>query len=389
MKALAKNLTLTVVSLVVFLLGAEGLCRLLKPDVHLFPDHYAEGDVLFRGLVYDPVIGFVGRPGALVGNLDERLNRRGLRGPDFPDEKRPGVVRIVALGDSCTFNAQAYDTRRSLPMFVYTHPFTEFLADMLRPYQRPDRRYEVINAGVVGYDTREGLRFLRDRVLDWHPDVILLRFGWNDQWLLRGFQGGRPEPRDPRVRRLYWGLLHSRLYAFMKRFLTTTMEALPRRSPLPPFLTSRDEALAGVRVPPDEFAFNLRLMIREARDAGILPVVMNAPRGEAKPSLVRGPALGIFVQVAAGYATLEDIFRVHDRYNAIAKRVAEEENAPFVDLDAAFAAAGRADLFGPTEAIHPDEKGNRLIARLTLEELIALGVVRPIAPPPRAAPPRP
>jgi lysophospholipase L1-like esterase len=42
------------------------------------------------------------------------------------------------------------------------------------------RRFEVINAGVAGYSSHQGLlRFLQE-VDEYHPDLLLVSFGWND-----------------------------------------------------------------------------------------------------------------------------------------------------------------------------------------------------------------
>ena len=44
------------------------------------------------------------RPGAEVdGCPGERINRAGYRGPERPRARRPGTLRILALGDSSTF----------------------------------------------------------------------------------------------------------------------------------------------------------------------------------------------------------------------------------------------------------------------------------------------
>jgi hypothetical protein len=76
-------------SLLVFLLCAETFCRLVKPDERWFRDPYAKHGALAALFKYHHVIGWTGRPGAKVLFTDEHLNSRGLRGPEFPDEKPP------------------------------------------------------------------------------------------------------------------------------------------------------------------------------------------------------------------------------------------------------------------------------------------------------------
>jgi hypothetical protein len=129
-----------------------------------------------------------------------------------------------------------------------------------------------------------------------------------------------------------------------------------------------------LRVPPEEYAFNLRLMIREARSHGVRPILLTSPRGVRKVEFVESASYRPFLE-PPGYASLEEIFAIHDRYNVILARVAREGRSP-VDLDGAFAARGRGRFFGPTEILHPDEEGHRLTARLVLAELVRLGIVR-------------
>lgn len=379
-----RNLALACASLVIFLLGMEAFCRVVKPDERWFRDPYANENPLFRLLRYDSLLGWTQRPGAKVLFLDERLNSRGLRGPDFPDEKRPGTVRIVALGDSCTFNVQFSDvTRKPIPLIELRDPFPSILEGMLAPLATPGRRYEVVNGGVLGYSTLQGLRFLRRDVLGWRPDVILARYVWNDHWAADPAYRIRSEPRSAALRWIRWQMLRSRFYAFMVRLITTamghTLSAHPADRPSPSGGAPPAKAL---RVPPAEFEFGLRLLVRETRAGGAIPILATAPRGVLTEKFRQSDAYAPMMR-SLGYASAEEVFRVHDRYNAILRRVAREEHAPLVDLDAAFAARGRGQFFGPTEIIHPNTRGNALIAELMFEELERLEIVpagRPAMP---------
>ncbi len=371
-----RNLTLACASLVIFLLGIEAFCRVLKPDERWFRDPYAKENPLFRLLRYDPLLGWTQRPGAKVLFLDERLNSRGLRGPDFPDEKRPGTVRIVALGDSCTFNVQFSDvTRKPIPLIELEDPFPSILEGMLAPLATPGRRYQVVNGGVLGYSMLQGLRFFRRDVLRWNPDVILVRYVWNDHWAADPAYRIRSEPRSAALRWIRWQMLRSRFYAFMVRLITTamgqTLSAHPTDKPVPAGDAPPANAL---RAPPEEFAFGLRLIVQEARARGVIPILATAPAGVLTEKFRRSEAYAPMMR-SLGYTSAEEVFRVHRRYNAIVRRVAREEHAPLLDLDAAFAARGRGRFFGPTEIIHPNRRGNALIAELTLEELRRLRVV--------------
>jgi lysophospholipase L1-like esterase len=92
--------------------------------------------------------------------------RRGL-----PQAKPPGVVRIAAVGDSFTFG-----------LGVAGHEtFSTVLEELLAARMMPDdRRVEVLNFGVSGYNTTQELALLRDRVLAFEPDMVVLGWFIND-----------------------------------------------------------------------------------------------------------------------------------------------------------------------------------------------------------------
>src|SRR5215471_8989909 len=99
------------------------------------------------------------------------LNDEGFRSAPFSDAKRPGVLRVACIGDSWTFGmnvdqSQMYPAR--LEAILKAHP----LADA--------REVEVMNFGILGYTSFQGLQLFKTRVLDVHPDVVVIGFGMND-----------------------------------------------------------------------------------------------------------------------------------------------------------------------------------------------------------------
>jgi lysophospholipase L1-like esterase len=115
------------------------------------------------------------------------LNSRGDRTDEYARVKRPGVVRIACIGDSWTFGMNV-DQDQTYPSRLQT---------WLRE-RRPGQRYEVLNFGVLGYTSFQGLRQLRNRVLELHPDILAIGFGMNDSEVA-GYRDkdmtGAPRPR--------------------------------------------------------------------------------------------------------------------------------------------------------------------------------------------------
>jgi len=89
----------------------------------------------------------------------------GLRSPPVSTIK-PGL-RILALGDSCTFGIGVNDTQ--------TWP-----AQLQAMFDQQGLNAQVINAGVPGYTAFQGKRFLESTGLLMKPDVVIATFGFND-----------------------------------------------------------------------------------------------------------------------------------------------------------------------------------------------------------------
>ena len=96
----------------------------------------------------------------------ELFNSQGFRGPELPGAKPEGERWIFTLGDSNTLGWAEEDGAN----------WPGMLAELLRAR---DDRIQVINAGVWGYSSLQGLRRLEE-ILPYEPDVVLVSFGSND-----------------------------------------------------------------------------------------------------------------------------------------------------------------------------------------------------------------
>ena len=94
---------------------------------------------------------------------------RGFNTDDVPFEKPPATFRIVAMGDSSTFG-WGVDPGRT---------YARRLQDALRG-EYPGAAIEVINLGVCGYSSLQGLVLLSRAAAQYQPDVVTLSYGSND-----------------------------------------------------------------------------------------------------------------------------------------------------------------------------------------------------------------
>jgi lysophospholipase L1-like esterase len=91
-----------------------------------------------------------------------------FKGPFAEVPKPPGVVRVMCYGDSLTDGPPKGGWPASLQRLLTEHS------------AETGRRYEVLNAGVAGYSSHQGVQRFLQEVDEYTPDLLLVSFGWND-----------------------------------------------------------------------------------------------------------------------------------------------------------------------------------------------------------------
>jgi hypothetical protein len=100
------------------------------------------------------------------------MNSLALRGEEIAAVKPPATYRILGLGDSFTLGVGVKDDD------TFLHRLQ--LALNAGP-PRPEH-FEVLNAGVAGYNTRDEVVYLERRWLSLDPDLVLIVFYINDAY---------------------------------------------------------------------------------------------------------------------------------------------------------------------------------------------------------------
>jgi lysophospholipase L1-like esterase len=95
-----------------------------------------------------------------------RVNSFGFSGPEITLEKPEDTLRIIIVGDSVSYGADVKENET----------FPRILQSLLHT----EKKIEVINAGVRGYTTFNEARYLRDKLLDFSPDLVILQTCMND-----------------------------------------------------------------------------------------------------------------------------------------------------------------------------------------------------------------
>jgi hypothetical protein len=113
------------------------------------------------------------------------VNSLGLRGEEVGAEKPPGMYRILGLGDSFAFGEGVKDDDtflHRLQLRLNATPHQANNPTIQQSNNPPATRYEVLNAGVQGYNTRDEVVYLEHRWLALKPDLVLIVFYINDAY---------------------------------------------------------------------------------------------------------------------------------------------------------------------------------------------------------------
>ena len=255
------------------------------------------------------------------------LNSHGDRGPEVAAAPVQGTVRIVCVGDSWTFGMNVNQDR--------TYPSR--LEAWLRE-EDPNRQYEVMNFGVLGYSSYQGLQLLKQRVLDLHPNVVLIGFGMNDS----GVPGYRDKdvisPRPRITTRVKDVAKTSEVYKLLD-YTALVMKFRP--GSIADFIKDEDGGKASApvnyddlepwtRVSPRDYESNVREMIRLARERGASAVLLDNQLWADSPyrPILRKAAAELNVPLVDSFAMIEDAKQRTERGLEASLGLARAGNGP-------------------------------------------------------------
>jgi len=98
------------------------------------------------------------------------INNEGFRGPEIQREKSDDTYRIFMVGGSTTFGYGASLDQNSIP----AHLQEKFNQINL------GKRVEVINAGIHGYTSNDEMNLVKNKLVHYDPDLVIIFDGSND-----------------------------------------------------------------------------------------------------------------------------------------------------------------------------------------------------------------
>ncbi|MBZ0272426.1 SGNH/GDSL hydrolase family protein [bacterium] len=182
------------------------------------------------GFERDPYLFWKLRP----DNAAWQVNEAGFRGPIAPIERRDDEFRVICLGDSCTFGlgegGVPYENTYAAVLESLLAADLDALGD---PPGKPDRyaTARVLNFGVPGYTSLQGLRYFQTYAGRFAPSVVVAYFGINDGFEAIGFSDeAQPRPDTLAAKRASSGLSRLAIYSAMRTVLVDARRLLAARS---------------------------------------------------------------------------------------------------------------------------------------------------------------
>jgi lysophospholipase L1-like esterase len=255
-------------------------------------------------------------------------NAQRFQGPIAEVPKPADVFRIICYGDS---NTDGLDGDGGWPLQ---------LGNLLAaPDWMLGKTVEVLNAGVRGYSSHQGLKRFAEEVALYEPDLIFVSFGWNDAPEALG-----KKDKDFEIPTTDFNLYLQRT---LLRFRTYRILRSLKRD-----LNTENLQEVGPRVPVGDYTANLAAFHDLATQHQVQVILLTRPH--QKPASELAQTLG-------WRSTVPD-------YNRALLSFAEQQGVPTVDVQAHFQA--RTDLF--VDECHFSDDGHVVMAQRLRDELTTL-----------------
>ena len=314
-KTILKNISLSIASIFTTLVFIE--IFLVAVDYHYTPltitdetknkSDYREYHMFEdKHFIFDPYLTWRPKKNFSV------FNSQGYRGKELSTTKNPDEYRIFAIGDSNTLGWSDIDGA-NWPMYLQ--------------YILPEEKFTVINAGVWGYSSFQGLQRFKE-ALSFQPDMVLISFGANDAH--RVVSSDRESLQKITTSAF---LLNLRIGHFILKFMDKYFLPQPKESLVP-------------RVSIEEYKHYLNEMITVSKSRDILCVLLTRPFIGESPSELWWKNFA-------------------PDYNRVTLEIAKEQGIPAIDVYSYF--KDKEEVFG--DESHYREIGHRMMANFIYDNI--------------------
>ncbi len=247
-------------------------------------------------------------------------NKFGLKGELNKIKKEKHEIRIFFLGDS---NTEGED--------LHSYPYL-----LQKKFEKNKRdNIKVINAGVTGYTSFQGLLRFKHYILKFSPDILFLSFGWNDPSTF--FYGYDKSRKIPLILLNFYDIFKN--YASVKFFVSQKIK-----------LSTKKGIDDLERVSPEDYRKNILEFIKICKKTRIKIILLT------RPSRIKFLKNG------------KDFRKNVPIYNDILRDISKNENIPLIDLENVFNRIEDKESYFIDDC-HNNFKGYELISEILYDSL--------------------
>ncbi len=281
-------------------------------------------------------------------------NSRGFRNKEpvvLPSgEPQVSKRKILCIGDSTTFGA-GVAREEAWPNRLETYLDST----------------EVINAGVPGYTSYQGLVYLKELLKKQEPNIVIATFGNNDAWPWDNYsdQDHARTFKTSRAKQIRRFLLRNSALARLAAHQIQKMSPKPEDSNLEswaPHVLQNESGNGSKFIPRvslNEYAFNIDAMIK----------------------LCRSHNVSLYLVVWPWRSQLENQGSPRAAYQEVTRVMALRRNIPVLDVAAHLQAQGLKPDTLYLDGVHVNPLGNRLVSQFVLRKLAQSPPTSPTLPP--------
>jgi len=273
----------------------------------------------------DPVLFWRSKPGV------PPFSSQGFKSSIEMEVPKPSnVFRIMAYGDSNTEGSVSKDWSRDIQK-------------ILQSRSTPERKYEVINAGVGGYSSYQGFQRFLQEWQTYQPDLILVSFGWNDLSVALDHPDKAYKPASSAIANIIRTLIKYRSYLVIQHYVVSSR-------------IQEEKKKVASRVPLDDYLENMSGFSDVGRAHDIDVVFLTRPYRATTAQILKTPNWRSRVP----------------SYNEALSKFTWERGENLIDVQKYFELETRG-LFG--DETHFTREGVAEMARFLVHELDELGLL--------------
>ncbi len=293
----------------------------------------------------------------------------------IPLEKKPGVLRIAALGESTT-QGHHVDSGN------YPIKLKQLIQDKGQGYDG----VEMINGGVAGWISDQVTLLAETKIADYAPDLVVLYVGWND---FQSYDPFRAPPRESYFAKAYGKPIQIEQSGLKSVAVAVGLYELVQRQ----FVGSKSPKKRKHEIKEGEFAAtaaenysyyiaNVRRIVQAFRQANPevrIAISTLVDRWRVMPKELFESNSGHIWWMPVHGVSQERAAQTIERFNALVREIARDEGLLLVDSAEAFSGLDKNSIFtpasGPGDFAHMYGDGYEQLSRVFYNSLIEAGYI--------------